>query len=83
MAASEPEPMVTYGSLSVEPWGWMVNRCAPVASTPPNTSAAPIPPWYLMCTLARAPSERVRKDVLEEPLFEHGHSCDNTGLAAR
>ena len=21
-------------------------------------------------------------DALEEPLFEHGHGCDNTGLAA-
>jgi hypothetical protein len=47
MAARLPEPMVTYGSLSVEPCGWMVKRCGPDASTPPSTSAAPIWPWYL------------------------------------
>ena len=44
MAARLPDPIVTYGSLSVEPWGWIVNKCGPVASTPPNTSAAPICP---------------------------------------
>jgi len=37
MAASEPEPMVTYGSLSVEPWAWTVKSWGPVASTPPTT----------------------------------------------
>jgi hypothetical protein len=47
IAASEPEPIVTYGSLSVDPCGATVNRCAPVESTPPRTSAAPIWPWYL------------------------------------
>lgn len=48
IAASEPEPIVTYGNLSVDPCGWMVNKWAPVASTPPSTSAAPMWPWYLL-----------------------------------
>jgi hypothetical protein len=47
IAASEPEPIVTYGNLSVDPCGWMVNKWAPVASTPPSTSAAPMWPWCL------------------------------------
>lgn len=46
MAASEPEPIVTYGSLSVEPWGAIVKSCGPVLSKPPSTSAAPMWPWY-------------------------------------
>ena len=33
--------------------------------------------------LAHAHSERVHKDILEEPLFKHGHSCDDAGFAAR
>ena len=47
IAARLPEPIVTYGNLSVDPWGWMVKRWGPVASTPPRTRAAPIWPWYL------------------------------------
>jgi len=42
IAAKLPEPIVTYGSLSVEPCGCIVNRWGPVASTPPRTRAAPM-----------------------------------------
>ena len=44
MAARLPDPIVTYGSLSVDPCGWIVKSCGPVMSTPPRTSAAPMFP---------------------------------------
>ena len=41
-------PMVTYGSLSVDPCGYTQYRCGPVESTPPSTNAALMWPWYLI-----------------------------------
>lgn len=61
MAARLPDPIVTYGSLSVEPWGWIVKSCGPVASTPPRTSAAPISPWYLVFGSADSVSQRRKR----------------------
>ena len=46
IAASEPEPMVTYGRLSVEPCGYTVYSDGPLQSMPPSTSAALTLPWY-------------------------------------
>ena len=76
IAARLPEPIVTYGSLSVEPWGWMVKRWGPVESTPPRTSAAPTWPWYLksiclsiviaVTTLGFLPEERAWSSMLDE-----------------
>lgn len=37
-------PMDTYGSLSVLPWAWIVNKPGPVMSTPPRTKYAPMLP---------------------------------------
>ena len=44
MAFNDPDPIVTKGSLSVDPCGAILNKCGPVQSIPPNTNAAPICP---------------------------------------
>jgi hypothetical protein len=47
IAASDPDPIVTYGSESVDPCGWMEYSAGPLTSTPPSTRAADTCPWYL------------------------------------
>lgn len=81
IAAKLPDPIVTYGSLSVDPWGWTVNKCAPVESTPPSTRAAPMWPWYLKAYVGKVIQASTRSWHLpEKHLLQHGHCCDDMRL---
>ena len=45
IAANEPDPIVVYGSLLDDPWGWRQYKDGPNLSTPPIIKAAPTYPW--------------------------------------
>lgn len=58
-------PMVTYGSLSVDPCGYTQYRCGPVESTPPSTNAALMWPWYLISIHTNVSKEKQNSQTVD------------------